>query len=80
MNFSITYGKYSDMVIGRELFLSLFGKIHMRQEVIYNLFPKFHVRHEGFSFYGPRKSEEGADTDLIYNFCWPNYFYYVSQL
>ena len=29
------------------------------------------MRHEGFSFYGPRKSDEGADTDLIYNFCWP---------
>ena len=40
--------------------------------MIYNLFPKFHVRHEGFSFYGPRNSDEGADTDLIYNFCWPN--------
>ena len=40
--------------------------------MIYNLFLKFHVRHEGFSFYGPRKSDEGADTDLIYNFYWPN--------
>ena len=34
--------------------------------MIYNLSPKFHVRHEGLSFYGPRKSDEGADTDLIY--------------
>ena len=61
------------MVIGRGLFLSLFGEIHMRQggEMIYNLFPKFHVKHWGFLFYGPRKSEEGADTDLIYYFCWP---------
>ena len=42
------------------------------REVNYNLFPKFHVRHEGFSFYAPRKSDEGADTDLIYNFCWSN--------
>ena len=33
--------------------------------MIYNLFPKFHVRYEGFSFYGPRKSDGGADTDLI---------------
>ena len=39
--------------------------------MIYNLFPKFQMRHEGFSFYGPRKSDEGGDTDLIYNFCWP---------
>mgnify|MGYP001801303778 FL=1 len=29
---------------------------------------KLHGRHEGFSFYGPRKSEEGADTDQIHNF------------
>ena len=35
-------------------------------EAIYNLLPNFHVRHEGFSFYGPRKSDEGVDTDLIY--------------
>ena len=33
--------------------------------MIYNLFPKFYMRHEGFLFYGPRKSDEGADTDLI---------------
>ena len=38
--------------------------------MIYNLFPKFHVRHEGFSFYGPRKSDKG--TDLINNYCWLN--------
>ena len=54
------------MVIRRGVFLSLFGEIHMRQ-----LFPKFNVRHEGFSFYGPRKSDWGADTDVIYTFCWP---------
>ena len=24
------------------------------------------MRHEGFSFYGLRESDEGADTDLIY--------------
>ena len=40
--------------------------------MIYNLFPKFQVRHEGFSFYGPRNLDEGADIDLIYNVCWPN--------
>ena len=68
LNFTIKYGKSSVMPIGRGLFLSLFGEIHMRQggEMIYNLFPKFHVKHWGFLFYGPRKSEEGADTDLIY--------------
>ena len=37
------------------------------REVIYNLFPKFHVNHERFSFYGHRKSEEGADSDVICN-------------
>mgnify|MGYP001796792324 FL=1 len=42
--------------------------------MIYNLFQKFHVKHEGFSSYGPRKSDEGADTDLIYSFCW----YYLN--
>ena len=40
----------------------------------YNLFPKLHVKHKGFSFYGPRTSDEGADTDVIYNFCWPKIF------
>ena len=39
--------------------------------MIYHLFLKFHVRHEGFPFYSPRQSDEGADTDLIYTFCWP---------
>ena len=34
--------------------------------MVYNLFPKLHVRHKEFSFYGPRKSDEGADTDLIF--------------
>ena len=38
--------------------------------MIYNLSPKFHVRHVGFSFYGLRKSDKGADTDLVYSFCW----------
>ena len=38
--------------------------------MIYNFFPIFHVKHEGFSFYGPRKSDKGADTDLKHNFCW----------
>ena len=50
------------MVIGRGLFLSLFGEIPMRR-VIHNLSPKFPVRHVGFSFYGLRKSDKGADTD-----------------
>ena len=39
--------------------------------MIYTLFPKFSVRHEGLSFYGPRKSDKGADTDLKDNFCGP---------
>ena len=32
------------------------------------------MRHEGFSFYGPRMSDKGADTDLkhVYVFCWLN--------
>ena len=34
----------------------------------YDLFPKFHAKHEGFSFNGPRKSDDGAHTDLIYFF------------
>ena len=25
----------------------------------------------GFSFYALTESDEGADKDLIYNFCWP---------
>ena len=50
--------------------------------MIHNLFLKYHVRHKGFSFYGSRKSDEGADTDLIYDFCWPYcpfYFHTVHQ-
>ena len=39
--------------------------------MIYNLFSKFKVRHEGFSFCRLRQLDEGADTDLMYNFCWP---------
>ena len=34
--------------------------------MIYNLIPKFHVRHKGFSFHDPRKSDKGADKELIY--------------
>ena len=41
------------MVMGRGLLLDLFGGIH--------------VRHEGFSFYGHRKSNDGADrSDIIF--------------
>ena len=29
------------------------------------------MTHEGLSFYGPRKSDKGADTDLMDNFCGP---------
>ena len=47
-------------------------KVIRGRAVIYNLFPKFHVRYEGFSFYVPKMSDQGADTDLIYVFCWLN--------
>ena len=30
------------------------------------------MRHERFSFYGPRKSDVRADTDLKYIPCWLN--------
>ena len=61
------------MVMGRGFFLSLFVESIWGREVIHNLFPKFYVRYEGYLFHGPRKSEEGADTDLIHvhNFCLP---------
>ena len=29
------------------------------------------MTHEGLSFYGPRKSDKGADTDIMDNFCGP---------
>ena len=35
--------------------------------MIYKCIPKFYVRHERVSFYGPRESAGGADTELIYN-------------
>ena len=54
----VRLGKYSVMVIGRGLFRSLFGEIHMGQGG--------EVRHEGFPFDGPRESDEGADSDLIF--------------
>ena len=46
--------------------------------MIYDLFPKFQMRYEGFSFYGLRLSDEGADTDLIYKFFWPNSYRDIS--
>ena len=42
------------------------------REVFYSLLSKFPVRHEGFSFHCFRKSDEGGDTDLMYDFCLPN--------
>ena len=60
------------MAIGRGLFLSLFGEIRLGQGGDLLFISKLHMRHEGFSFYGPRKSDERADTDLIYKFCWHN--------
>ena len=38
------------------------------------------MRHEWFSFYGPRKSDEGADTDLINNFCWPKSLFELPHI
>ena len=54
------------MVIDRVLFLSYFGEVYlsMRKE-IYNLFQKFSVRDRQFSFYGPGKSDDETDTDII---------------
>ena len=53
LNFTIKQGISSVMVMGRGLFLSSFGGIH--------------VRHEGFSFYDHRKSNNGADrSDIIF--------------
>ena len=42
------------------------------REVFYSFLSKFPVRHEGFSFHCFRKSDEGGDTDLMYDFCLPN--------
>ena len=49
----------------RRLFVSLFVLTMRGREVIYDLFPKFQIRHDGF--YGLSESDEGDDTDLIYN-------------
>ena len=35
--------------------------------MIYNFLPKIRVRHEGFSFYGLRKSDEQTNTEIIFN-------------
>ena len=53
------------MMLRRGLFFSSFGEIYEtgRSFIIYF--------RNSISFYGPRKSEEGADTALIHNFCWP---------
>ena len=53
------------MVIGRGLFFSLFGEIYMRQGGDLQLISKISCEDEEFSLYGPRKSDEGADTDEI---------------
>ena len=51
----------------RQVVFSLFGEINMGREVIYNLFQHSRGGTRGFSFDGLRKSDEGDDTDLIYN-------------
>ena len=52
-------------MLRRGLFLSSFGEIYEtgRSFIIYF--------RNSISFYGPRKSEEGADTALTHDFCWP---------
>ena len=61
-------------MIGRGLFLSLFGESHIRQggDLTYFQNSIGYISYDGFSICGPRKSDERADTVLIYNFCWPN--------
>ena len=58
------------MVIGRGLFLSLFGETPRRQGGDLKVISKILCEACGISFYGPRKSNKGADTELIYKFCW----------
>ena len=41
-------------LLGRGLFLRLFGEIHKRQGGDYNSFQKMHVRHEWFLFHSLR--------------------------
>ena len=43
----------------------------MRQGGVYSFLSKYQVRHEGFQFYGLRKSDEGGETDLMQDFCLP---------
>ena len=35
-------------------------------------FWKFWLRQGGLSFYGSQKGDEGADTDLMFQFCLPD--------
>ena len=43
-------------------------KCVLSREVIYNLFLIFQMRHDWFSFFDLRKSDNGADTNLKWNF------------
>ena len=36
-------------------------------------FWKFWLRQEGLSFYKSQKEDKGADTDLMFQFCLPNF-------
>ena len=36
------------------------------------------MRQGGLSFYGSHKGEEGADADLMFQFCLPNSVFYLS--
>ena len=59
------------MVIGRGLFLNLFGQIQMAQGGD-NCFPKFDVSMRRFHFMVPDQTR-GADTAITYSkFCRPN--------
>ena len=50
---------------------------------IYQFFSFFWLRQGGLSFYGSHKGDEGADTDLMFQFClpsWPPMRYRTQRL
>ena len=67
------YNKTQFWLWGKGLFISSFSEIHKTHvERFYSWFPKLLLKHEGFSFYGLRKSDEGADNDVMFQFCLHN--------
>ena len=49
------------------------GEIKICQFLSFSVyFWKFWLRQGGLSFYGSHKGDEGADTDLMFQFCLPN--------